>query len=244
MKNPYRLNPLPRITRSNGFTMLEIMIATVVMAMMIVSLLGFVHITSATWQRTDQQINLAAEAMAVLDSLRYYVANAATMTPHFDSLIPQTTGTPSFVIQVATGSIEANNELTGTITILLRRPAGQPTILVATYTSWSPPGPGKITFVPGTPTAGNQISGRQFVGTLTEHLASLSVTRRTLFGADVYLRLESPRLGEIHDTNNATPAFEIYTSLFGPNLATESRIWLTGAKAKDSKGNAYGKVGK
>lgn len=227
---------------SQGLSLIEILIATTVMAMMLVSMLGFVQLASAAWQRTDQQVNLAAEAATVLDALRFYVANAATMTPNLDLINPFSTATPSFTIMVATGSIEAGNEYTGTIAIQLRRLPNNPRVLIATYTSFSLPGPGKITW--NDAGAGvNVVKPSRFIGTLTEHLASLTVYRYTLNAADVYLRLESPNLGETYTVANPTPSFEIYTTLVGPNLATEPRIWRSGAKSK-ATGKAYGKFKK
>jgi hypothetical protein len=219
---------------------MEMMVATVVMAMMLISLLGFIQLTSASWQRTDQQINLAAEGAALLDTLRFYMANAATMTPNLDLANPLSTATPSFTLMVATGSIASGNEYTGTITIELRRLPSNPRVLFATFTSFSPPMAGRITWTNSTGQP-YYVSPSRFIGTLTEHLASLTVYRYSLNAADVYLRLESPNLGETYTTANPTPSFEIYTTLVGPNLATEPRIWRSGAKSKSSR-KAYGKA--
>ncbi|NLI76284.1 MAG: hypothetical protein GX442_07575 [Candidatus Riflebacteria bacterium] len=221
------------------------MIATMVMAMMLISLLGFVHITSTTWQRTDQQINLTAEANMVIETLKFYAENAATMTPPYDPTTPQQTGTPSFTIFVATGSIEAGTEFTGTVSVKLQRPPGQPDVLVSTYTTYSPTGAEKITFKTVNEWDGafgiSAVSLNRFIGTLTEHLASLTVQRTTMNNLDVYLRLESPSLGETYDATHATPAFEITATLLGPNLATEPRIWSAGGKAKGDP-KAFGKA--
>ncbi|MEW5993741.1 MAG: prepilin-type N-terminal cleavage/methylation domain-containing protein, partial [Candidatus Zixiibacteriota bacterium] len=44
-----------------GFTLMEVVVATVLISAMLVSMLSFVQVAADNWRRTDQTINLTAE---------------------------------------------------------------------------------------------------------------------------------------------------------------------------------------
>ncbi|MBF0501723.1 MAG: type II secretion system protein [Candidatus Riflebacteria bacterium] len=198
-----------------GFTFVEVLVSTMIMAMMLVSLMSFVQLSSDTWRRTDQSINLGAEGSMVVETIRNFAEKSYAMSP----AIGDTSNVATFAMMVATGSPEAGNYFFGVVAVRLSIDAGPPRQLIATYTSYSPPGPGQVSFVPGTAeNAKYEISLMRFVGSFTEHLATFSATRISKNSMSIYLLLDNAQSGEIYDETNATPTFEATATFYAPGI--------------------------
>lgn len=218
------------MSNRKGFTLFEIVVATTIMAAMVMALVGFVQMASASWVRTDIQVNLSAEANNIIETLRYYAVNAASVTPVYIKNKVNIATYAYFVVNVATGSI-SSYEYVGTITIRVSQLANKPNILVATYTAVSPTGSNRINWSESD-TGINVVKPSIFTATLTERLASFTVKREHFHCLDFYLCLESPLAGENYSQYYATPSYELYFSVPIYNLATESKLFKKGGKRR------------
>lgn len=64
----------------HGFTLVEVIVATTVMAFMMVALLQFVSFAGEVWQRTHQAVTLSTEGNALLDTIERELAAAKVIT--------------------------------------------------------------------------------------------------------------------------------------------------------------------
>ncbi|HNW36685.1 MAG TPA: prepilin-type N-terminal cleavage/methylation domain-containing protein, partial [Candidatus Ozemobacteraceae bacterium] len=224
-----------------AFTLVEIMISTGIMAMMLVSLLSFVDISAKNWQRTDQSVTLTAEGNAVMEAIRYYVENAASMTPEMDAI----SNRPRFTIITATGSAELNNFYIGTVSVTLQIQGNSPRVLRTMPGACTAriAGTNQVHFVSSTEVNPFDIALSRFVGTMSEHIATLTATRRDWDSMEIGLRLESPTAGEVYDVHNATPCFEATSTYFAPLLVVTTEAAAIAAKGKARTGKS-GKGGK
>lgn len=209
---PYRVS----IRNISAMTLVEVLVSLTVMSMMMIALLAYVKSASDVWRKTDQIISLTGEASQVFDTLRWYGNRALSVSPS----IGNTQSYIKFDIPMASGTWGAANFKTGRmITLFERLPAPDYNVLVATYTAYSTSGPGKITFIgDAAENSPEKVSLLRFIGPVAVHVSEFRATRIATNSLEVFLRLESPIVGEQYEIGGlATPSFEATASFFLPS---------------------------
>ncbi|MFZ2958660.1 MAG: prepilin-type N-terminal cleavage/methylation domain-containing protein [Candidatus Ozemobacteraceae bacterium] len=231
-----------------GFSLIEVMVATAMIASMIIALLSFVSIGADVWRRADQTITLSSEA----EMINTYLRNATLATTKvilpavggsgstFQFDLPVATGTPSVPSQYYAGSATIRVTKSGT---------GPSWNLVATYTALSNVGTNKVTFntiksnilavTAGavdstdsadsdsraykettylTETSPSQIDPTRLVATLSSRIASINFERPQKNILKMTLKLVSIVHEGEYSAFNATPSFDFIAQYFLPNL--------------------------
>lgn len=76
----FKMNNLNKRLKKRGFNLAEVVVASAVMALMMVSLIGYVQSAGTMWQKSHETISLSNEANSLLDFIERELWSARSIT--------------------------------------------------------------------------------------------------------------------------------------------------------------------
>ncbi|MBU1105101.1 MAG: prepilin-type N-terminal cleavage/methylation domain-containing protein [Candidatus Riflebacteria bacterium] len=192
-----------KITRS-GFTLVEVLVSSIVIAMMMMSILGFVAYASEVWQRTHFATTLASEGQMLLDTFDREMSFAS-------AIISPNVGAPATSTIIYKRTVFDYNRANSTASCSFRIEKHPTERRV--YSKYNEGTLDTLWTVANDPAnVAKQLARSRHNYDLGRHVDTLEITRVSANRVDVRVVLKSRRLDDEFETEN-----EYFRSVLVPN---------------------------
>ena len=211
MKNTDRRRK-PRLVARRGFTLMEIMVATILIAAMMISMLSFVQVAADNWRRTDQTLTLNSE----FNTIDHYLNNISMEVTKIASptVAGGTISSMSYDLPVMTRNAGAGGYFIGSLSLRLLISPSSKYFQARVFAKSPNAAPYSIIWTSGAETPPQTINETRYNASLSSHVTVARFTRVASNQVRLYVRLEAP----VYLEEMATPTLEATMTYFFPNV--------------------------